>query len=98
MPGDGSNEFARRVATNARQRCIGGIMTHAEKQLYPKMTPAERVAFREKVLQSVGAYHDTVLDLLSASVDDGTLKVNQAALDAIDRFNHLGNDLVARLG
>jgi len=87
MAGDGSNEYARRVAQGARQRCVGGIMRHAEEQLYPKLTKVEQTALREKVLSSIGAYHDCVLDLLRASVDDGTLKVNEAALEAIARMH-----------
>jgi hypothetical protein len=98
MAGDGSNEFARKVASNARQRCVGGVMTYAEKNIYPKMTAAERTAFRDKVLQSVGAYHDTLLDLLTASVDDGTLKVNEHALAAIDRMNRLAATIEGQIG
>ena len=75
-----------------------GAMTHAERAIYPKLTATERTAFRDKVLQSVGAYHDTLLDLLTASVDDGTLKVNEHALAAIDRMNRLAATIEGQIG
>lgn len=97
MPGDGSNEYARRVATNARQRCVASIMGYAEKNLYPRLTHPQRQELRDKVLQSIGAYHDSVLDLLHASIDDGSLKVNQAAIEALARIHGLADTIEAKL-
>lgn len=91
------NEYACKVASRGRQRLVATIMQYAEQKLYPKLTATERNALREKVLQAVGAYHDNVLDLLRASVDDGTLKVNEAALEAIAAMNGLGQQILQRL-
>jgi hypothetical protein len=54
-------------------------MTHAEKNLFEGMSVPQQRAFREKVLASVGVYHDTCLDILKASVNDGSV-VNAEAL------------------
>jgi len=74
-----ANEFIKNLLTEQRKRLVGSIMSHAEANLYPQMTRPQQEAFREKVLSSVGAYHDTVLDILKSSVDDGTI-VNEEAL------------------
>ena len=47
----------------------------------PRYSP-EAEAFRDKVLASIGAYHDTCLDMLKASVDDGAV-VNAEALELL---------------
>lgn len=80
MPAD----YAIRVAGNQRQRLVGNLMGFAERELYPDLTASQQRAFRDKVLQAVGQYHDTVLDLLKATVDDATAAVNEHALRMIE--------------
>jgi hypothetical protein len=77
-----STDFVRNLLIEQRKRLTGSIMVHAEKNIYPQLTLAQQRAFREKVLASVGAYHDTCLDILKASVSDGSL-VNAEALSLI---------------
>lgn len=77
-----SSDFVRNLLIEQRKRLVGSVMTHAEKNLFDKMTPTEQRAFREKILSSVGAYHDTCLDILKASVNDGSV-VNAEALELL---------------
>lgn len=77
-----ASEFVRNLLIEQRKRLIGSIMVHAEKNLYPHLSAVEQRAFREKVLASVGAYHDTCLDILKASVNDGVV-VNAEALELL---------------
>ena len=66
------NEFVVRLLAERRQRLVGSIMSEAERNLFPHVPPAARAAYRQKVLEFVGAYHDVALDCMKASVDDGT--------------------------
>jgi hypothetical protein len=77
-----ASEFVRNLLIEQRKRLVGSIMLHAEKNLYPSMSVTQQRAFREKVLASVGAYHDTCLDILKASVNDGSV-VNAEALELL---------------
>lgn len=49
-----------------RSRLVGSIMQHAEREIYPSLTPAQRQAFRTKVLGSVGVFYDFTLDTVRA--------------------------------
>lgn len=54
----------RELIMQQRSRCVAGILQHAEQSFYSKLTREEKTAFRQKVLDSVGTYHDLVLDVL----------------------------------
>lgn len=77
-----SNEFVRNLLIEQRKRLVSSLMEYSERNVYPRLNDAERKALRDKVLASVGVYHDTCLDILKASVNDGSI-VNEVALDAI---------------
>jgi hypothetical protein len=79
-----ANEFIRRMLLNQRKRVVGSIMNHAEGSFWDKLSPQERAAFRQVVLQSVGVYHDTCLDMVKSSVDDGSTIVNEEAMRMIE--------------
>jgi hypothetical protein len=72
------SDFATKLAGEQRGRLVASILTHAEREVYPKLTAAECKAFREKVLASVGVYHDFVLDCLHAAGDGAV--VNEDAM------------------
>lgn len=74
-----SSDFVRNLLVEQRGRLIGSILGHVEREVYPKLDPEARSLLRQKVLTSVGVYHDTVLDILKASVNDGAV-VNEEAL------------------
>jgi len=77
------NEFVRRLLTERRQRLVGSIMRDAERNLFPHVPQAAQAAFRQKVLEHIGSYHDVVLDCMKASVDDGTRNDPLEILQAI---------------
>lgn len=72
------SEFARQLAVEQRKRLVGSLMDHIEKRVYPHIPVDERNALRTKVMQSVGAYHDFILDVLKASVSDGMVGNDEA--------------------
>jgi hypothetical protein len=74
------SDFAVKLAAEQRGRLVGSILGHAEREIYPKLNAAERKAFREKVLASVGVYHDFVLDCLRASADGAVVNEEAMAL------------------
>lgn len=77
-----SQEFARNLATEQRKRLVGSLMDYIEKNAHPYLPPEVKKGLRDKVLSSVGAYHDFVLDVFKASVNDGSI-TNEAALEIL---------------
>lgn len=77
------NTFVKNLAVEQRRRLVASIMECFEKKVAPTIPMGQRnqVAkeFRDKVMQSVGQYHDFVLDCLKASINDGSI-VNEEAL------------------
>jgi len=82
-----SQDFVRNLAVEQRKRLVGSLMEHLERHVYPVLPPDQRTALRQKVLASVGAYHDFILDVLKASVSDGTV-TNDVALEMLAEINH----------
>lgn len=78
-----ASDYVKRVLIERRKRLVGTVMGHAERVIYPQISRSQQDAFRDCVLAAVGSYHDVVLDLLSASIDDGGL-VNEEALRKLD--------------
>lgn len=63
----------RTFAGKQRERAVASILGHCERSpWWRELTPDQRRALRDKVLASVGVYHDVVLDLLR-SIDDQSL-------------------------
>lgn len=81
-----SQDFVRNLAVEQRKRLVGSLMEHLERHVYPSITPAQQQAVRQKVLSSVGAYHDFILDVLKASVSDGSV-TNERALEMLAEIN-----------
>lgn len=75
-------DFLRR----RRDRALATILNHAEKDLYERLTPAERKAYRACVIDALNSYHDAVLDLMHSEDDqytrnDEALAILEAAAD-----------------
>lgn len=85
------SEFARNLLTEQRKRMVGSLMGYLEREVYPRLTVPQQRALRDKVLASTAPYHDACLDMLKASVNDGSV-VNDEAL----RLLHQLNDRLAR--
>lgn len=81
-----SQEFVRNLAVEQRKRLVGSLMEHLERNVWPHLTKDQQVATRSKVMASVGAYHDVVLDMLKASVSDGSV-TNEVALEMLADIN-----------
>lgn len=71
-------EFAKNLLNEQRRRMVGSLMAYIEHNVYEHLSPAARVELRGKVLSSVSAYHDVCLDMLKASVQDGTTGNDEA--------------------
>ena len=80
------SEFVRNLLTEQRKRMVGSLMGYLEREVYPRLTVPQQRALREKVLASTAPYHDACLDMLKASVNDGTV-VNEEALRLISELN-----------
>lgn len=65
-----------------RDRALGGIMGYAEREIFPKLTPAEQSAYRKVVLECLNSYHDSTLDLFKSDV--GTVR-NDELIDLLTR-------------
>lgn len=76
------NDFVRNLLIEQRRRVVGSIMSYAETEILPAVPPVKRKEFRDKVLASVGAYHDVCLDVLKASINDGFI-TNEEVLTAL---------------
>jgi hypothetical protein len=84
----GNNEFVRNLLIEQRKRLTGTLMKYLEVNVYPTLSPKQRTELRDKVLAAIGAYHDTCLDILKASVDDG-FEQNQLAMEVRDLTSSL---------
>lgn len=78
-------QFIKNLLAEQRKRAVGNLMRYIESQIYPVLTPAQRSELRAKVIGAIGQYHDTCLDILKASVDDGGM-VNEEALLMLTRM------------
>lgn len=74
----------RNFLTNRRNRAVGAVMGHAEREIFPKLSAAEQEAFRRTVRDALNGYHDAVLDLVKA--EDDTHVRNEEVVAAIERL------------
>lgn len=81
-----SQEFVRNLAVEQRRRLVGSLMEHLERHVYPSLAREQQQALRSKVMSSVGVYHDFILDVLKASISDGSV-VNESALELLAEIN-----------
>ena len=79
-------QFARNVLNEQRRRLVGNLMQYLERNVYEHLSPDQQRDLRNRVLVAVGAYHDVCLDMLKASIDDGSI-VNEEALKLMSRLS-----------
>ncbi len=66
-----ADDLLRRLAGEQRRRFVAGVLGAAEQSpWWGKLSVPEQRAYREKIMSSVGAYHDFMLDVLKVSNDD----------------------------
>lgn len=96
-----ASDFVRSLAIQQRKRLVAGLMEHFEKRIAPALPANVRSQavreYREKVLQSVGQYHDFVLDCLKASISDGSL-VNDEAMRLLAQVHESQRRLLLHTG
>lgn len=71
--------FVRNMLNEQRRRVVGSLMQYFEANVYEHLTPAQQKELRGRVIASIGQYHDVCLDMLKASVNDGTVMNDEAA-------------------
>lgn len=79
-------QFVKKMLIERRQRLVGTLMRYFEAEVYPKLTEAERRELRKRVLTAIDSYHDVCLDMLKASVEDGSV-LNDEATRLLARLN-----------
>ena len=79
--------FVRNMLIEQRKRLVGTLMRYIEHEVYPKLNETERRELRKRVLTAVDSYHDVCLDMLKASVDDGSSVLNDEAARLLARLN-----------
>lgn len=86
-----SQEFVKSLAIEHRKRLVASLMEHFERRVLPAMPANVRSQalkdYRDRVMQSVGAYHDFVLDCLKASVGE-TSVVNEEAMRLLEQVHY----------
>lgn len=85
-------QFVKNMLTEQRKRLVGSLMQYLEQNVYHHLTEDEQRALRQKVLSSVSQHHDVCLDLLKASVSDGSV-VNDEALRLIASMHRQLNSI-----
>lgn len=79
-------QFVRNVLNEQRRRLTGSLMQYLEQHVYQHLTEPQRRELRGRVIASIGQYHDTCLDMLKASVSDGSV-LNEDAAEIIARLD-----------
>ena len=68
-----------------RDRALGSVMGYSEREVFPKLTPTERQAFRSVVLDAINSYHDSVLDLVKSETGSVQNEELVALLERVDQ-------------
>lgn len=68
-----SSQFAQNLLLEQRRRLVGSLMRYLEDEIYPGLSISQQKELRKKVLTSTAQYHDVCLDLIKATVNDGTV-------------------------
>lgn len=68
-----------------RDRALGSVMGHAERNFYDQLSVDQQREFRAVVIDALNSYHDSVLDLVKS--DLGSVRNEEVAglLERVDR-------------
>lgn len=95
------HDFVKSMAIQNRQRMVATVMNWFDKEIAPQLPANVRSQlsskFRSKVMQAVGAYHDVTLDMLKASIDDGSI-INESALSLLQQIHVDQQRLLDKVG
>lgn len=79
--------FVRKLLGEQRKRVVASVLTSIESHVNGRLNDEEMADLRRQVLGALNGYHDTCLDILKSSVNDG-MEVNEEALRLIADFNN----------
>lgn len=91
----------RDFLVNRRNRALGSILGHAEREIFPKLkSPGLEEAFRTLVRDAINSYHDSVLDLVKAEdgVRNDLVIQKLEALETAVRAQRASQQQVAQAG
>lgn len=87
-------DIIRSLAVEQRKRLVASLMSYAEQSpWWGKLSSIEQREFRKKVLDSVGTYHDFILDIVKVTSEDSL--VNEQAIGLIQQV-HAGQARLER--
>jgi hypothetical protein len=87
-------DIIKSLAIEQRKRLVASLMSYSEQSSWwAKLTSVEQREMRKKVLDSVGTYHDFILDVVKVSNEDSM--VNEQALTLIQQV-HAGQARLER--
>ena len=76
-----ADDLLRRLAGEQRRRFVAGVLGAAEQSAWwGKLSVPEQRAYRDKIMASVGSYHDFMLDVLKVSGEDSVRNEHAIAL------------------
>lgn len=91
-----AEELMKRLAIEQRKRLVASILNAAESSpWWSRLSGPERTAYREKILSSIGVYHDFMLDVIKIGQDD---PVNEYAIELISAVHNTTKRIEQRLG
>jgi hypothetical protein len=89
------SDVVRALAVEQRKRLVAALLSHCEQSpWWAQLSRPQQIALRERVLGSVGAYHDFLLDVLKVN-RDGQIQ-NEYAVNLI-RQVHEGQQRIERV-
>ena len=75
-----------RVVTEQRRRCLASILGSAESSAWwGRLTKDEQMAYRQRVIDSLGIFYDLVRDVIKVTDED--VVRNEHAVDLIERIH-----------
>jgi hypothetical protein len=82
-----ADDMIRRLAGEQRRRFIAGMLGAAESSTWwSKLNTTEQRSYRERVMTSVGTYHDFMLDVIKVTHDDDSIR-NERAIELIQQVH-----------
>lgn len=79
--------IAKRLLIERRKRCVATILGELEKDVLKpgNLPPARQKEIRSRIIEGIGSYHDTAIDLMRSVV--GEAQVNEQALEILGRID-----------
>lgn len=80
------SDMMMRLVSEQRKRCLGAVLGSAESSpWWKRLTREEQIAYRQRVIDSVGTFYDFVRDVVKVGDDD--MLRNEHALELLERIH-----------